>query len=187
MLDINEILKIITIMSIDEKSYKGVNYCLRCGSGLEFVKDNEDKLRKKCGNCGWTYYKNPIPAVACVIFNEKGEVLIIKRLVEPQTGKWALPSGYVEIDQSPEQAAADEMEEETGLKGQVKEFLGYYDGTSPIYEKVLSLGFLMEITGGKLEAGDDAGEAKFVSLGDLPELAFSAHEHFIEIIKRRSN
>ncbi|MBW6515684.1 MAG: NUDIX hydrolase [Candidatus Cloacimonetes bacterium] len=168
-------------MSIKEQSYQGVNFCLRCGNKLQFIRDSEDKLRKKCEHCGWTYYKNPIPAVACVVFNEAGEILIIKRLIEPKAGEWALPSGYIEIDQSPEQAALDELLEETGLEGRIKKFLGYYDGTSPFYEKVLSLGFLMKKTGGKLEAGDDAGEAKFVSLDKLPKLAFLAHEQFVKV------
>ena len=170
-------------MNIKEHSYTGVNCCLRCGKKMRFVKDAEEKLRKQCEACGWTYYKNPIPAVACVVFNEEKEILIIKRLIVPQAGKWALPSGYIEINQSPEEAAVDEMLEETGLKGRIKKFLGYYDGTSPIYEKVLSLGFMMEITGGQLQAGDDAGEAKFVALEKLPRLAFLAHEHFVEIAK----
>ena len=171
-------------MKIQESSYKGVNYCLRCGSKMELKNDKEDKLRAKCTNCGWTYYKNPVPAVACVILNEKEEILIIKRLVEPKPNEWALPSGYVEINQSPEQAAIDEMEEETGLVGKVNQFLGYFDGTSPIYEKVLSLGFWMEITGGKLAAGDDAGDAKFVALDKLPHLAFKAHDFFVEKISQ---
>ncbi len=175
--------KSLTAMKIREKSYEGVNFCLQCGAMMVFSHDHEEKLRKRCPECGWTYYKNPVPAVACVVLNEKREILIIKRLVEPQKGLWALPSGYIEINQSPEEAAVDELAEETGFEGRVASFVGYYDGTSPIYEKVLSLGFFLEITGGKLEAGDDAEEAKFVPLSELPELAFSAHEFFVAKIK----
>lgn len=169
-------------MEIREDSYIGVNYCLRCGGAMSFAADHEQKLRKRCTKCGWTYYKNPIPAVACIVINEDNELLIIKRLVEPQKGMWALPSGYIEINQSPEEAAVDEMLEETGLEGEVIRFLGYYDGSSPIYEKVLSLGFLMKITGGELKAGDDAEEAKFLPFDELPELAFWAHTYFVRIV-----
>ena len=170
-------------MSINEQSYQGVNFCLRCGAEMEFIRDTENKLRKRCLNCGWTYYRNPVPAVACVVLNEKNEILIIKRLIEPKAGVWALPSGYIEINQSPEEAAVDEMLEETGLEGRVQKFLGFYDGTSPFYEKVLSLGFLLEITGGNLQARDDAAEAKFVPFEQLPKLAFSAHEYFVKMIR----
>lgn len=167
-------------MSIKKQSYVGINYCLRCGGIMHYHQDREDKLRKICEKCGWVYYKNPIPAAACVILNEKAEILIIKRLLEPNPGEWALPSGYIEIDQSPEEAAVTEMLEETGLEGKVKKFLGYFHGYSPIYERVISFGYLMEIVGGKLEAGDDAGEAKFVRYADLPKLAFTAHDYFVE-------
>ncbi|MFA5498407.1 MAG: NUDIX domain-containing protein [Candidatus Cloacimonadia bacterium] len=170
-------------MSIREKSYYGINHCLRCGNKMQFHQDREGKLRKKCESCDWIYYKNPVPAVACVIINEDKELVVVKRLFEPCPGKWALPSGYIEIDQSPEEAAVSEMEEETGLIGRVKRFLGYYDGYSPIYEKVLSLGYLMEIVGGELKAGDDAEEAEFVKLTELPAIAFGAHKYFIKQIE----
>jgi len=168
------------MMKITAASYKGVNYCLRCGHKLVLKKDRENKLRPVCENCGWIYYKNPIPAAACVIFNEKKELVIIKRKFEPSAGAWALPSGYIEINNTPEETAVEEMKEETGLDGEVLQFLAYYPGYSPIYEQVLSFGFLMKIIGGKLQAGDDASDARFVKPTDLPEIAFAAHRHFIE-------
>ncbi len=172
------------MMSISEATYKNINHCLRCGSKLILRVDKEDKLRPHCSSCGWIYYKNPIPASACVILNEKEEIVIIKRKAEPNPGEWALPSGYIEIDQSPEEAAVVEMLEETGLHGKVTEFLGYYDDTSPIYEKVISFGFLMKPTGGKLQAGDDAAEARYVPFNNLPALAFPSHEHFVNLVRK---
>lgn len=147
--------------------------------------DREDKLRPICTQCGWIFYKNPIPAAACVILNDKNEVVIIQRLVEPNIGEWALPSGYIEINQSPEEAAVQEMLEETGLQGKVIEFLGIYDGHSPIYEKVLSVGFLMKIIGGKLEPGDDAGDAKYVSIDNLPPIAFASHRYYLDLVRKK--
>jgi len=79
------------------------------------------------------------------------------------------------------------MKEETGLDGEVIQFLDYYSGYSPIYEKVISFGFLMRILGGTLKAGDDAAEAKFVSFEKLPPLAFDSHNHYINLYKNRSN
>jgi 8-oxo-dGTP diphosphatase len=166
---------------LTKENYKNVNFCQRCGAKLSLQIDNEDKLRPKCEKCGWVFYKNPVPAVACVVFNEKNELLIVKRKVAPEAGKWALPSGYLEIYQHPQEAAEVELEEETGLQGKVDLFLDYYNGFSPIYERVLSLGFLMNITGGKLQAGDDAAEAVFKPMDELPEIAFKAHRYFIEL------
>lgn len=174
-------------MTLKKDSYKGINYCIRCGNKLTIQNDNEEKLRPHCEKCGWIYYKNPIPASACVIINEKKEVLIIKRKFEPGAGRWALPSGYIEINQNPDKCAIEEMKEETGLDGEIIEFLGFYTDFSPLYEKVISFGFLMKVTGGKLQAGDDAAEAFYVTFDDLPEIAFPSHRYFIEEVKEIIN
>ena len=155
-------------MAIKKESYENVNFCLQCGNKMELTSDREEKVRPQCTNCNWTFYKNPIPASACVIINDKKEIVIIKRKYEPNAGGWALPSGYVEIDQNPAECAVDEMKEETGLDGEVIVQLGYDTEFSPIYEKVISFGFLMKIIGGELQAGDDAVEARYVSFDELP-------------------
>ncbi len=170
-------------MGINAETYNGVKYCQQCGNRLKLQDDHEEKLRPRCASCGFTYYKNPIPASACVILNEENQVVIIKRKFAPNAGGWALPSGYVEIDQTPESCAADEMKEETGLIGEADQFLGYYTDFSPIYEKVISFGFLMKVTGGELRAGDDALEARYVDWDDLPEICFPSHKYFLEKVK----
>ncbi len=161
--------------------FKDINYCLRCGAILKIKTDHENKLRPQCSKCDWIYYKNPIPASACVVFDSEKRLLIIKRKGAPQAGKWALPSGYIEIDQSPANCAVQELLEETNLLSKVDTFIDYYWGESEIYEKVISFGFLMKVTGGKLQAGDDALEAKFVPISELPEIAFKSHEHLIKL------
>jgi len=170
-------------MTIKKESYNNVNFCLKCGNKMELRVDKEGKIRPKCTKCNWTYYKNPIPASACVILNDQNKVVIIKRKFEPNAGDWALPSGYVEINQTPAECAVDEMKEETSLDGEVIVQLGYDTEFSPIYEKVISFGFLMKITGGKLQAGDDAVDARYVSFDELPDIAFPSHVKFIEIVK----
>ncbi len=162
-----------------EQRYKDLNYCIRCATALQIKADREGKFRPQCPNCGWIYYKNPIPAVAIVMINLKDELLLVKRRFEPQAHMWALPSGYMEIDITPEQNALEELKEETGLIGQIRHFIGWYFGYSPIYERVLSLGFRIDPLGGKLEAGDDAAEAVFFPLDQLPPIAFEAHRDFI--------
>ena len=155
---------------------------MRCGGTLEARKDRENKIRPLCKSCGWVYYENPIPAAACVVLNEKNELLIIKRKFAPNAGEWALPSGYMEVYQTPEQTAIDELQEETGLIAEIDEFLGYFSGPSPIYKNIINFGFFMKVIGGKLQAGDDAEEAKFVPLDKLPEICFASHRYFIEKI-----
>ena len=165
---------------VDSERFKGVNFCLNCGNSLEIKHDKEGKERPQCTKCGWIYYKNAVPAVAVVVLNEKNEILLVKRKFPPQQDFWALPSGYMEIWQTPEETAVCELQEETGLIGDVDRFIGYYMGFSPIYEKVLSLGFKMNITGGCLQAGDDAEDARFFGERDLPVIAFWSHIDFMQ-------
>lgn len=161
--------------------YRDAIYCQNCGGKLELKGDREGKIRAICPACGFILYKNPIPAVAIFVQNDAGEVLLVKRLCEPQAGMWALPSGYIEIDMSPQQNAIAEMQEETGLIGEVEHFIDWYYGYSPIYLRTLSLGFKMKVLGGTLQAGDDACDARFFALDEFPPIAFAAHRHFIKL------
>lgn len=164
-----------------QREYERIRFCIRCGNTLENKADREDKIRPHCPHCGWIYYWNPIPACACVHINQQRELLIIKRKFEPKAGSWALPSGYVEIDQTPEECAVSELQEETGLIAEVDHFLDYFTGSSPLYRRIISFGFLMRVTGGRLQAGDDATEACYVALDEIPPIAFAAHRHYIQV------
>jgi 8-oxo-dGTP diphosphatase len=157
-------------------------FCIRCGTPLIELKDHDGKKRKGCPACGWIYYENPVPAVACVVINENNEVLLVKRKFEPAKGTWALPSGYIEIDQTPAECAIVELKEETGLDGRIKHELGYFMQDSPVCKKVISIGFHMEIVGGELKAGDDAADARFASLSSIPQLPFASHREFLKIV-----
>ena len=164
----------------NKNRYLNINFCLRCGNKLTLKKDRENKSRPQCDSCGWIFYKNPIPAVACVVVNEVNQLLLVKRKYEPQAGSWALPGGYVEIWQNPEETAIAELKEETGMEGEVETFLGYYSDFSVIYEKVLALGFKLKIIGGTLMANDDAIDAAFFDITNLPIIPFYSHNYFIE-------
>ena len=172
-------------MEIEASLYSEDKFCLRCGTKLEVKKDREDKVRPICPNCGWIRYLNPVPASACLIFNDKGEICIIRRRFEPSAGKWALPSGYIEINQTPAETAVEEMLEETGLSGEVGEYLGYFVDSSPIYHRIISFGFIMKNWTGKPTAGDDATDIKFVPIdSDFGFIPFSSHRHFIDCYKK---
>ena len=160
-------------------------YCLSCGGKLSEKPDENNKIRRYCPACGWTYYANPIPAAACVVLGDNHELLLIKRRSEPKPGTWALPSGYVEIDETSAECAVHELEEETGLIGEAEEFLGYFFQSSSIYQRVITFGFLMKIIGGNLKPGDDALDAQYFPINKLPEIPFISHNKFITIIKKK--
>ncbi len=150
-----------------------VRYCIKCGRNLE-KKEIEGKKRYCCPDCGWVHYKNPLPSVACVVRKDDC-VLLIKRGVAPDIGKWALPSGFLEDDESPVEGCIRELEEETGLHGRVKRLLDVDNEESSIYGNVLVIGYEIEIIGGELRAGSDTLEVKFFPVNNLPLIPFESH------------
>ena len=137
-------------------------------------------------------YQYPHPAVTTdiVIFTiqqEKLKVLLIRRLSEPFQNGWALPGGFVEIEEDLEQAALRELREETGISGVYLEQL-YTFGTPERdpRERVITVAYysLVPIDGLNLDAGSDARETTWFDIEDLPELAFD-HRQIISKAKQR--
>ncbi len=145
-------------------------YCPHCAAILDRGVV-EGKERSHCGACGFIHYDNPIPSVGMLVLQE-GEYLLIKRGIEPGLGTWCPPSGFMEAGESMEETAARELREETGLEGEVKELIGVYFESPHIYGHVIAIVYLMEITGGELRAGDDAGDARYFPRENLPEIPF---------------
>ena len=144
----------------------------------------EGRERLYCSRCGKIYYENPTPVVAVIARDDKGKILLIKRKIEPCKGEWALPSGFMEIEESPIEAALRELTEETGLKGKSKKLIGVYPNNSEIHGYLVTIIYEVEILGGKLCAGDDAEETEFFAVNQLPPLAFQSHREALrEVLK----
>jgi thiamine-phosphate diphosphorylase len=154
-------------------------FCPRCGNKLE-KRCLENRERGFCMACQAPVYENPVPATAAVIFNERHELLLVRRGQEPGKGKWCLPGGFQEIGETPEQCMRRELLEETGLVGEVTSLVALEMGHNPLAGEVLVVGYHIRITSGKLKAGDDAVEAGYFPLQALPELAFQSHSRIIE-------
>jgi len=89
-------------------------YCSQCGHALMRQVPVGDHIeRPVCGGCGFVHYQNPKVVVAC-IGTWEDKVLWIRRGTEPRKGFWAIPSGFAEQGETPEQAAVRELFEETG-------------------------------------------------------------------------
>ena len=154
--------------------------CHYCGTGL-IEKFCEGALRLFCNRCKEPIYENPLPATCLVVVDSKDRVLLVKRSVEPKKGFWCLPGGFMELGETPEQAALRELKEETGLAGRIEMLLGVYANPSVIYHTVLMVGYLVKSYSGTLIAGDDAMDAAFFNYDRLPEIAFESHINFIRI------
>lgn len=157
---------------------KEKRFCHHCGRRLVArIIDGSDRLY--CAHCRQVLYENPIPATCIVVDDNGGGVLLVKRSVEPKIGFWCLPGGFMELGETPEESALRELEEETGLKGQIDRLLGVTTNPSDRYDTVLMIGFLVKTFTGALFPGDDASAAAFFTENALPEIAFESHETFI--------
>jgi 8-oxo-dGTP diphosphatase len=135
----------------------------------------------------YTYdWPRPMVTVDAVVFSLSGsktQVLLINRGREPYKGKWAVPGGFVEIEEELEDAVARELQEETGLTGVQLEQMRTFGtcGRDPRGRQI-SIVFTGIATEGqdKIRPGDDAAKAKWFDIEKLPEdLAFD-HDEMIK-------
>lgn len=123
-------------------------------------------------------YKNrPVTANAVV---QKGKTLLIKRRSEPFKDYWAIPGGFVDINESTSACALRELKEETGLSGEIVQLVGVYDAPDRDPRHTVNIAYLVEPKRiAALKASDDAADAKWFSLDSFPDLAFD-HLEIIE-------
>jgi len=153
-------------------------YCPLCSNKM-LDKTIEGRKRQICSACGWIYYENPLPCSAAFVQNERGDILLVQRGVEPGKGKWGLPSGFIEIDENPQQGCLRELKEETGLDGNISELIGVYSQESSLYKRVIIIGYRMEVWG-ILQPGSDSMDAGYFPPDSLPEIAFRSHREIIK-------
>ena len=92
-----------------------MNYCSECGSSVALqTVTGDSRQRYVCTGCGETHYQNPSVVVAVYVCVGES-ILWIRRGTAPAIGKWSLPGGYMETDETPEVAATRELAEETGV------------------------------------------------------------------------
>jgi len=159
-------------------STKSFKFCPRCGHSLR-IENVEDRQRFVCAECGWVHYENPLPSVAALVRNPGGEILLVRRGVGPGKGRWALPSGFIEIEETPEMACVRELEEETGLMGRIKGLIGVFSQKSETYKSVIIIGYDVDAEG-EIRAGSDSVDVGFFPPDRLPPVAFSSHREMIE-------
>lgn len=133
----------------------------------------------------FTYsYPRPAVTVDAILVSPQNSVLLIERGREPFKGKWALPGGFIEMDEELETACRRELEEETGIRvGVVKQFRAYGGVNRDPRHRTISVLFYA-YTDSELTpcAGDDAAKAQWFPLNQLPKLAFD-HQEILEEFK----
>ncbi len=134
----------------------------------------------------YTYqYPRPALTVDCVVFGfDEAELklLMIKRGIEPFKDKWALPGGFVHVDEEIEVAARRELQEETGMEILFLEQLCAVGKLNrDPRERIVSVAHyaLVKMNGHALKADTDATDAKWFAVSKLPEPAFD-HGHILK-------
>ena len=131
-------------------------------------------------------YKYPHPAVTadCVIFGFDGvdiQLLLIERLIEPFKGKWALPGGFMKMDETIEECARRELKEETNLTAtSVEQFHTFTRVDRDERERVITVAHLALVRLSEVKGGDDAKQAQWFRLNEIPQLAFD-HDEIINM------
>ena len=154
-------------------------YCSKCGGKniYGFIDGNE---RFHCLNCKSIHYENPKPT-ATIICTKDNSILLAKRAYEPAKGEWGLPGGFMELNETLEEAAERELKEETNLDGKVTQILSTCSHYGTIFGDILLISVEMKINDYSImKAGDDAEELKFFNYDRLPEIAFYCHNKFIK-------
>ena len=138
-------------------------------------------------------YEYPRPAVTtdCVIFGydvkEGLSVLLIERGIEPYKGCWAFPGGFLNMDETTEMGALRELKEETGFDVKVDflEQLGCFsDVDRDPRGRVITIAYYALVQKGAVKGGDDAKNAQWHPIGEIPQLAFD-HEKILRVALRR--
>lgn len=144
-----------------------VSFCSQCGTHVE-EKMAFGKMRAVCPSCDTVHFEDPKVAVGVVV-SHLGGIVLGKRNHEPKMGSWSFPSGFVDVGEKLEVAAARECMEETGLKVRIDRLLGAYSTPG---ERVIFIAFAGTAIGGNLEAGEECQDVGIFPPDALPDMAF---------------
>ncbi len=150
-----------------------INFCSRCGAQLvRTVPPDENRERMACPHCGHVSYLNPRMVVTTLPVDADGNLILIRRGIEPGYGSWAQPGGFLEVDETVSEAAVRETLEETGYLVRPGELIGLY---SRLEAAVVTLAFEAEVVGGEAKPCAESLEVEPFRPADIPwaEIAFT--------------
>jgi ADP-ribose pyrophosphatase YjhB (NUDIX family) len=160
-----------------------MNYCSHCGTSVaQHIPEGDDRLRYICRACGRIYYQNPKMVVGCIPRWEN-KVLMCRRNIEPQKGKWTLPAGYLENGETVMQGACRETLEEAGaVVADLRPYLLF----DIVHVNQIYLMFRARMQAPDFKATPESAEVVLMRQEEIPwdEIAFRAIEstlrHYFE-------
>lgn len=147
-------------------------FCPKCGSS-HFVENNIKS--KRCETCGFVYYFNPSSSTIAIIINSNDELLIATRAHDPAKGTFDLPGGFVDMNETGEEAVIREVKEETGLHVSQAKYMFSIPNTyvySGFEVHTLDLVYLCKVDDMRnMQAEDDVASLQFIKISELnPDL-----------------
>jgi ADP-ribose pyrophosphatase YjhB (NUDIX family) len=148
-----------------------MNFCNQCGARVELRVPPGDHLpRHICSSCGTIHYENPRLVVGCVPEHD-GRILICKRAIEPRVGFWTVPAGFMENNETLQQAAARESQEEALAEVRIGSLLSV---VHVLHAHQVHVFFRASLPKAEFGVGPESLEVKLVRPEEIPwdEIAF---------------
>lgn len=141
-----------------------------------------DRPRRVCPGCGFIHFTDPKVGVGVFVVHQ-GKILLVRRTMHPEIGKWSIPAGFIDHGEDPRETAVREALEETNLQVAIEELIDVYHNPPGQGGASIFIMYKARLLGGTLHAGDDADAAAFFAPDNLPEIAFDSTRAAIEQLK----
>ena len=157
-----------------------IKHCKNCGTAVVYriPDDGDTKHRAVCPACHTVHYENPLNVVGTVPhFGDR--VLLCKRNIEPRFGKWTLPAGYMELDETLAEGAARETVEEAGARFEME---GLFSILNVARVGQVHMFYRARLTSDQFDPGTETIEAKLFLESEIPwgEIAFRTVKETLE-------
>jgi ADP-ribose pyrophosphatase YjhB (NUDIX family) len=156
-----------------------MNFCPNCGAPVSRrIPPGDDRPRHVCDTCGGIFYHNPKLVAGCIPERD-GKILLCRRAIEPRSGFWTLPAGFMENGETTQEAAARETKEEALAEVEIGALFTYLN--IPHINQVYVV-FLAKLLS-DYAAGAESSDARLFSETEIPwpEIAFPAIEVSLEL------
>jgi ADP-ribose pyrophosphatase YjhB (NUDIX family) len=157
-----------------------IKHCRECGSAVEYrlPDDGDTKPRAVCTACHTIHYENPLNVVGTVP-HWGDKILLCKRNIEPRFGKWTLPAGFMELNETTAEGAARETDEEAGAQFEME---GLFSLLNVARVGQVHLFYRARLTSDQFNPGTETIEARLFSEDEIPwdEIAFRTVQETLE-------
>lgn len=156
-----------------------MNFCPSCGGSVRLrIPADDNRPRSVCDSCGTIHYENPRIIVGTLPVWQ-GRVLLCRRAIEPRSGFWTLPAGFMELGETSPEGAERETLEESGAQVQIGRLFAIID--IPRVQQV-HLFYLADMRSPALDPGPESLEARLFDEAEVPwgDLAFRSVEEVLQ-------